>query len=88
MRRFSQHLMAVVFAVSLISPAIITGCAARVNAGYRVYDPGYSDYHVWDANESGFYSRWEAETHRPHVDIRKRPAGERKEYFSWRHNQH
>lgn len=66
--------------MSLISPAIITGCAARVSAGYRVYDPGYADYDVWDANEDAFYTRWESETHRGHVDIRKRPPAEQKEY--------
>jgi hypothetical protein len=86
MRKFSQHLVTLVFATSLISPAIITGCSAHV--GYRVYDPGYADYHTWDANENGFYTRWEAETHRPHVDFRRRPANEQKEYFTWRHNQH
>ena len=88
MRRFSQHLRALVFATALVSPAIISGCAARVGVGYRVYDPGYGDYHVFDDNEAGFYARWEGETHRTHVDIRKRPAGEQKEYFTWRHNQH
>ncbi len=87
MQRFSQHLTAFIFALALISPIVITGCP-RASVGYRVYDPGYSDYHAWDANENGFYTRWEGETHRPHVDIRKRPAGEQKEYFTWRHNQH
>jgi len=88
MRRLSQHLMALAFAMALVSPAIITGCAARVGVGYRVYDPGYADYHVWDPNEEAFYTRWEGETHRGHVDIRKHPAQEQKEYFTWRHNQH
>jgi len=88
MRRFSQHLASAVLGLALLSSAIVTGCAARVGAGYRVYDPGYSDYHVWDANEAGYYSRWEGETHRGHVDIRKRPAADQKEYFTWRHNQH
>jgi hypothetical protein len=88
MRRFSQHLLSAVFAIALVTPAIVTGCAARVGVGYRVYDPGYGDYHVWDDNEAGSYARWEGETHRDHVDFRKRPAAEQKEYFTWRHNQH
>lgn len=88
MRRVSQHLLSAVFAIALVSPTIVTGCAARVGVGYRVYDPGYSDYHVWDDNEAAFYARWEGETHRTHVDFRKRPAAEQKEYFTWRHSQH
>lgn len=88
MRRLSQNLMSAVFALALVSPAIITGCSARVSTGYRVYDPGYNDYHVWDNNEGVFYSRWEGETHRGHVDFKKRPAREQKEYWTWRHNQH
>jgi hypothetical protein len=89
MRRLSQQLLSAVFAIALLSPAvIITGCSAHVGVGYRVYDPGYGDYHVWDANEAAYYTRWEGETHRPHADFRKRPAPEQKEYFTWRHNQH
>ncbi len=63
MRRFSQHLLSAVFAIALVTPAIITGCAARVGVGYRVYDPGYGDYHVWDDNEAGFlHAGWEGES--------------------------
>jgi len=87
MRHLSQYLVSAAFAIALLSPAVITGCSARVGVGYRVYDPGYGDYHVWDANEAAFYSRWEGETHRAHVDFRKRPAAQQKEYFTWRHNQ-
>lgn len=67
---------------------MMTSCAARVSTGYRVYDPGYRDYHNWDANEEGFYSQWEIQTHRRHRDFRKRPANEQKEYWEWRHGQH
>jgi hypothetical protein len=89
MRRLSQHLLSAAFVIALLSPAIITtGCAARVGVGYRVYDPDYRDYHTWDDNEARFYARWEGETHRDHVDFRKRPAAEQKEYFTWRHGQH
>jgi hypothetical protein len=69
-----------------ISPVLFTGCSARV--GYRVHDPYYNDDHVWDSNEVAFYGRWENETHRSHVDFRKRSADEQKEYWTWRHNQH
>lgn len=88
MRSLSRHLASMVLAAALLSPVIISGCAARVSTGYRVYDPDYRDYHVWNDDEIGFYTRWEGETHRAHVDIRRRPAAERKEYFTWRHGQH
>jgi hypothetical protein len=89
MKRVSKHLLSAALAIAVASPALMmTGCAARVGVGYRVYDPGYADYHVWDNNEAGYYARWEGETHRDHRDFRKRPAAEQKEYFTWRHNQH
>jgi hypothetical protein len=31
---------------ALASPAVLAGWAARVDAGHRVYDPYYGDYHV------------------------------------------
>lgn len=89
MRRLSRHLISFAIATVLVSPSVmITGCAARVSTGYRVYDPSYGDYHVWDDNEAGFYGRWEVETHRTHSDFRKRPVAEQNEYFTWRHAQH
>ncbi len=71
-------------ATALISPVVISGCAAR--ASYTVYDPYYNDTHVWDRNEVVFYQRWETETHRNHRDFKKRSADEQKEYWTWRHN--
>jgi hypothetical protein len=59
------------------------GCASA----HRVYDPYYGDYHVWDANENGYYTRWESETHRDHKEFNTRGADEQKEYFTWRHGQ-
>ena len=90
MRRFSQHLISLLFAAALIFPAILTGCAARVGYGYgyRVRDRGYGDYHTWDADEDGYYRHWEGDTHRGHEDFRKRSGKEQKEYFDWRHNHH
>jgi hypothetical protein len=88
MRSLFRHLTSIVLAATFFSPAIITGCAARVSTGYTVHDGYYNDDHVWDNTEVGFYGRWEGETHRSHVDFRKRPAAEQKEYFTWRHDQH
>ena len=88
MRFLSRHLTALAMTTVLVSPVVINGCAGRVETGYRVYDPYYSDYHVFDNNEIGYYSRWETDTHRSHVDFRKRKPDEQKEYWTWRHNQH
>lgn len=69
----------------LLSTVAITGCAARVSTGYRVYDRDHNDHHTWDNNEVVFYGRWENETHRDHRDFRKRNDDEKKEYWAWRH---
>jgi hypothetical protein len=54
---------------------------------YRVYDPYYSDYHVWNDQETGYYRQWSHENHRDeNRDFRKLPAGEQKEYWTWRHS--
>jgi hypothetical protein len=87
MRFFKQHLISLAMMTALASPLVITGCAARVETGYRVYDPYYNDYHVWDSNEAAYYQRWETDTHRHHQDFRKRNKKEQQEYWTWRHNQ-
>lgn len=86
--RFSKHYLAsfVMMAV-LASPVVIAGCAARVETGYRVYDPYYDNYHVWDNNEVVYYQRWEHDTHRHDEDFRKRNQEEQREYWQWRDNQ-
>jgi hypothetical protein len=54
---------------------------------YRVYDPYYSDYHVWNNDEVVYYNQWATETHRdPHRDFRHLSKDEQKEYWTWRHN--
>jgi hypothetical protein len=88
MRFFKQHLISLVLITALASPAVLAGCAARVDTGYRFYDPGYNDYHVWDNNEGVYYQRWEHDTHRNHRDFRKRGKNEQQQYWNWRHNQH
>jgi hypothetical protein len=59
------------------------GCAEH---HYRVYDPYYSDYHVWNQHEVVYYHRWANENHRdPNRDFQKLPPDEQKEYWTWRH---
>jgi hypothetical protein len=45
----------------LSSPLITSGCAHHHY--YRVYDPYYSDYHVWSAEEDAYYRQWLNERH-------------------------
>jgi hypothetical protein len=64
----------------------LAGIACEHHA-YRVYDPYYTDYHVWNDNEVVYYRRWSDETHRDHDrDFHKLPKEEQKEYWTWRHN--
>src|ERR1700678_1010799 len=54
---------------------------------YRVYDPYYTDYHVWNNQEVVYYQQWSRENHRDaNRDFRKLPPGEQKEYWTWRHS--
>jgi hypothetical protein len=54
---------------------------------HRIYDPYYTDYHVWNDDETANYRQWSSETHRdPNRDFRKLPPQEQKEYWTWRHN--
>jgi hypothetical protein len=82
-----RSLRSLLMVASLATPVVITGCAARVGVGYRVYDPYYRDYHVWDDHETVYYGQWAGETHRePHREFRKLNRDEQKEYWNWRHN--
>ncbi len=80
LRSLSPFSVAATIAISILT----VGCAEH---HYRVYDPYYSDYHVWNNDEVGYYHRWAVETHRdPSRDFRKIPPAEQKEYWTWRHN--
>ncbi|MFZ0213093.1 MAG: hypothetical protein WBE20_12870 [Candidatus Acidiferrales bacterium] len=59
------------------------GCAAH--GYYRVYDPEYRDYHVWNHDEVVYYQQWEHDTHRRHVDFKRRNQDEQNQYWNWRH---
>ena len=72
----------------LATPVFLIGCSAHASYGYRVYDPGYSDYHVYDRDEEVYYNRWVVETHRPHRDFRKMNDHDKHEYWKWRHDHH
>ena len=82
MRNFHRTLSILAFTAALSAPALIAGC----NDGYRAYDPYYNDYHVWNDREVVYYNNWEHDTHRNHVDYRKRKPEEQKEYWNYRHS--
>jgi hypothetical protein len=80
--RFVSSLL---LAGALMSSVLGTACAEHHS--YRVYDPYYSDYHVWNGGEAVYYQQWSRENHRDSSrDFRKLPAGEQKEYWTWRHS--
>lgn len=59
--------------------------AACATGGHRYYDNDYGDYHTWNGTEVVFYSQWETDTRRPHVEYERRPSEEQREYWKWRH---
>lgn len=80
-RKITSGVFSGLFAAVLATAALTaTGCT--VHAGY--YDPYYHDYHPVDG-EVAFYGQWEHDTHRDHVDLKKRSAADQKEYWDWRH---
>ncbi len=81
MQRTCRHWATLLLGAALVSPMASIGCAVRT-----YHDPYYNDDHRWDHNEVVFYQRWEGETHRDHVDFRRRPAEEQKQYWDWRHS--
>ncbi len=76
-RVLGSSLTVAILAASLVS----AGCAT-----HRVYDPYYADYHTWDSHETVYYTQWETENHKDHVDFNKRSGDEQKEYWTWRHS--
>lgn len=73
-----RYLGTLILSAALVSPVLISGCAARV------YDYQDHDYHRWNGQERGYYERWESDTHRRHVDYDRRKDEEQKEYWRWR----
>jgi hypothetical protein len=84
MKLGSHPLRRLLLTTVLASSLAGIGCAHHP---YRVYDPYYTDYHVWNDEEIAYYHRWANETHRdPNRDFRHIPKDEQKEYWTWRHN--
>ena len=79
LRCFTSFLLPAAIAAALFCG----GCAAHVN----VYDPYYHDNHVW-VTEEPYYTQWEHDTHREHMDFNKRSDADKKAYWDYRHSQH
>lgn len=77
-----RWLRAGIMGAVFLAPVLVAGCASHA---VRVYDPYYSDYHVWNSAEAGYYHQWIAETHRPYREFRELPPREQREYWAWRH---
>jgi len=54
----SRLLISCFLAAALAASVLSTACAHHY---HRVYDPYYSDYHVWNDNEVGYYHQWSRE---------------------------
>jgi hypothetical protein len=78
-----RYFRAGIMLAAVAVPVFATGCASH--ATVRVYDPYYSDYHVWNSYEVGYYHQWTVETHRPYREFRQLPPPEQREYWAWRH---
>ena len=86
MSRGSNHLSSLLLSVAMLSSFAGIACGGGHHY-YRVYDPYYTDYHNWNADEDHYYHRWADETHRDaHRDFRHLPPNEQKDYWTWRHN--
>lgn len=80
----SAQLSKLCLGVALAASSLGIACEHHA---YRVYDPYYTDYHVWNNDEIAYYHRWSDETHRDrNRDFRKLSRDEQKEYWNWRHN--
>lgn len=74
------------FWLGVLLLALSTGVACEHHS-YRVYDPYYTDYHVWNDDEVRYYHQWADENHRDRDrDFRHLSPEEQKQYWTWRHN--
>ena len=82
MRTNLKNVAPVVLTALLATSFLIAGCGPP-----RYHDTYYHDYHP-ASGEIVYYNNWERDTHRDHVDLKRRNAKDQKEYWDWRHNQH
>ena len=79
---------------ALLTPAVTmaqtegrsTTTTTTTTETHRYYDPGYKEYHNWDANEDRAYHTYIQETHRRYTEFPKTTVTEQTEYWKWRHD--
>jgi len=72
-----KNLNTVFLAAALLFPAL-TGCAAHGHVYVQTYGPA----------EAPYYTQWERETHRSHMEYERREKAEQHEYWEWRKHHH
>ena len=83
MSRGSHPLSSLLLAAALASS--LAGFACASHHYYRVYDPYYTDYHVWNDQEDRAYRMYLQENRREYVEYPKVKTTEQTEYWKWRH---
>jgi len=82
-----KHPLRLFLPLLLLATGLASGCGGgRVGVGVRYYDPGRSDYHVWNDGEGVYYNQWLVETHRDHRDFHKLKRNDQQAYWQWRHD--
>jgi hypothetical protein len=82
MRKLAHQVAPLVWKAALVFSVVASGCT--VHAGYYD-DPYYHDHHQW-SGEVVYYNQWEHDTHRDHVEFKKRSKDDQKSYWDWRHS--
>ncbi|HTA80287.1 MAG TPA: hypothetical protein VK720_12130 [Terracidiphilus sp.] len=82
MRKLSDQVTPLLWKAALALSVFTSGCT--VHAGYYD-DPYYHDRHAV-SGEVVYYNQWEHDTHRDHVDFKKRNKDDQKAYWDWRHS--
>ena len=84
MSRRNRFLRLIFLAGAFVTPLITTGCAEHHY--YRVYDPYYSDYHVWSPDEDVYYRQWINERHYQYREYSRLDRDQQRDYWNWRHS--
>lgn len=73
-----KRLTGFVLGLALMIPLVVTGCGVRGGVYVGTYGPP----------EAPYYTRWERETHRRHMEYEQRKRAEQHEYWEWRRHHH
>lgn len=82
MHRTTGVIGSLLLAVALASPALTSGCAARVG----VYDEWHHDHHRWDDHEEIVFRGYLTDNHKDYHRYKEMSRDDQKAYWDWRHN--